>query len=218
MGWRSGSQWHIAHGVRHGSGATGSAEDCGFHTLWRWTMAQRQISPGRQVVFYFGVGLSVLGFVVFISVFFSAAGGMGEMRGVESGMSSMMMRAIAGMVMMMVGGVMTGIGRMGLAGAGVVLDPELARRDVEPWARMAGGVVKDAMDEAGVRLGGGEKGAAAAEGGAADRAAGMERVEGVDASALPIDERLRRLEKLRAEGLVSAEEYSAARKRILESV
>ena len=181
-------------------------------------MAQRQISPGRKVVFYFGVGLSVLGFVVFISVFFSAAGGMGEMRGVEGGMSSMMMRAIVGMVMMMVGGVMTGIGRMGLAGAGVVLDPELARRDVEPWARMAGGVVKDAMDEAGVRLGGGEKGAAATEGGAADRAAGMERVEGVDASTLPIEERLRRLEKLRAEGLVSAEEYSAARKRILESV
>lgn len=184
-------------------------------------MAQRQISPGRQVVFYFGVGLSVLGFVVFISVFFSAAGGMGEMRGVEGGMSSMMMRAIVGMVMMIVGGFLTRVGRMGLSGSGVVLDPEGARRDVEPWARMAGGVVKDAMDEAGVRLGGNGGGERAGEAGGAEgrAAAGRTGAAGADdASSLPIEERLRRLEKLRAEGLVSAEEYSAARKRILESV
>jgi hypothetical protein len=35
------------------------------------------------------------------------------------------------------------------------LDPEQARKDVEPVARMAGGVVGDALEEAGVKLGGG---------------------------------------------------------------
>ena len=41
----------------------------------------------------------------------------------------------------------------GLAGSGVVLDPEKAREDVEPWSRMAGGVVKDALDESGIQVG-----------------------------------------------------------------
>ena len=33
------------------------------------------------------------------------------------------------------------------AGSGVVLDPEKARKDVEPWSRMGGGVVQDALSE-----------------------------------------------------------------------
>lgn len=95
------------------------------------------------------------------------------------------------------------LGRMGLAGSGMVLDPEGARRDVEPWARMAGGVVKDAIDEAGVRI---------------DGTRGAGEGDEASSSSMPFDERLRRLEKLRAEGLVSESEYAAARKRILESV
>jgi hypothetical protein len=83
---------------------------------------------------------------------------------------------------------------MGLAGSGVKLDPEEARRDVEPWSRMTGGVLKDAMDEAGIKLGG--------------QASGDE---------LPFDERLRRLQKLRDDGLVSEQEYESTKKKILES-
>jgi hypothetical protein len=84
---------------------------------------------------------------------------------------------------------------MGLAGSGLKLDPQGARRDVEPWARMTGGVVKDAMDEAGIKLGG--------------QPAGGE---------LPFDERLRRLQKLQQDGLISEQEYASTRKKILESV
>ena len=89
---------------------------------------------------------------------------------------------------------MTSIGRMGLAGSGIKLDPEEARRDVEPWARMSGGVVKDAMDEAGITLGGQPSG-----------------------EKLPFDERLRRLQKLRDDKLISEQEYESTRKKILES-
>lgn len=174
-------------------------------------MAQRQVSPGRKVVFYFGVGVTVVGFLVFLSAFFSMASGFGNSSTMLNpgggGMgSTTMMSAFVGMVMMIVGGIFTRLGRMGLAGSGVVLDPEGARRDVEPWARMAGGVVKDAMDEAEVRIGGQKDGAGGA--GEAD----------AESASMPFDERLRRLEKLRAEGLVNEAEYAAARKRILEGV
>ena len=104
-------------------------------------------------------------------------------------------RAVVGMVMMIAGGILVGIGRMGLAGSGVKLDPEEARRDVEPWARMTGGVVKDAMDEAGIKLGGQPPN-----------------------EELPFDERLRRLQKLRDDGLVSEQEFESTKKKILESV
>jgi hypothetical protein len=42
------------------------------------------------------------------------------------------------------------IGARGLAGSGVVLDPEKARGDLEPYTRMAGGMLKDALDETGL--------------------------------------------------------------------
>ena len=42
---------------------------------------------------------------------------------------------------------MRNIGAKGLAGSGVILDPEQAREDVEPWSRMGGGVLQDALSE-----------------------------------------------------------------------
>jgi RNA polymerase subunit RPABC4/transcription elongation factor Spt4 len=39
------------------------------------------------------------------------------------------------------------VGAKGWAGSGVVLDPETARKDVEPWSRMGGGVLQDALSE-----------------------------------------------------------------------
>lgn len=32
------------------------------------------------------------------------------------------------------------------AGSGVILDPEKAKEELEPFSRMAGGMVKDALD------------------------------------------------------------------------
>jgi hypothetical protein len=58
------------------------------------------------------------------------------------------------MALLLVGGILRGIGARGLAGSGVVLDPHKAREELEPYSRMTGGMVKDALDEAGVDLGG----------------------------------------------------------------
>jgi hypothetical protein len=43
----------------------------------------------------------------------------------------------------------------GLARSGAMLDPEQAREDLEPYTRMVGGMVKDALEE--VKPGAGEK-------------------------------------------------------------
>jgi hypothetical protein len=136
--------------------------------------------------------LVVVGFLTFGSVLVSGAMRFGDFRDFEKRSRSEMTRAIVGMGLVLVGGILVSIGRAGLAGAGIVIDPERARRDVEPWSRMTGGVVKDALDEAGIDFG-------AARG----------------ADDLPFDEQLRRLHKLREDGIVSEQEYQAKKKEIL---
>ncbi|MFO1475080.1 MAG: SHOCT domain-containing protein [Verrucomicrobiota bacterium] len=155
---------------------------------------QRQVSPERKKLYYIGMAVTVIGVLCFISVFISGALHFGDFSNFEQRGRSEATRAVLGMVMMIAGGFLTHIGRMGIAGSGIKLDPEEARRDVEPWARMTGGVVKDAMDEAGVKLG-----------------------SQSSAEELPFDERLRRLQKLRQDGLVSEQEYETTKKKILES-
>jgi len=157
-------------------------------------MAQRQISPERKGIYYIGMALTVVGFLCFGSVFVSGLAHFGDFSNFNERTRSNGFRALAGMGMMIAGSILMGIGRMGAAGSGLKLDPEEARKDVEPWARMTGGVVKDALDEAGIQLGG-----------------------KAPADQLPFDERLRRLQKLRDDGLVSEAEYEETKKRILDN-
>lgn len=112
-------------------------------------MARRQVSEGRKALHYAGVGLTVLGMLLFLSTFVTAALNFGDFTDFEDRTRSSMLRAITGMAMMMVGGVLMGLGKGGAAGSGLVLDPERARRDLEPFSRQAGGMIKDAIDEAG---------------------------------------------------------------------
>jgi hypothetical protein len=154
---------------------------------------QRQVPPERKKIYYIGMAVGVIGFLCFISVFISGALHFGDFSNFEQRGRSEATRGVLGMVMMIAGGYLTRIGRMGMAGSGIKLDPEEARRDVEPWSRMTGGVVKDVMDEAGIKLGGSSS-----------------------ADELPFDERLRRLQKLRQDGLVSEQEYETTKKRILD--
>ncbi len=56
--------------------------------------------------------------------------------------------AFIGGLLIIIGGVTMKIAARGLAGTGIILDPERAREELEPYSRMAGGMVKDALDEA----------------------------------------------------------------------
>ena len=114
----------------------------------------KKISEDRKAVYYVGLGLVILGVLLFASVFFSAATHFGDFSDSVARGRSMATRAFGGMALMIVGGILTAVGARGLAGSGVVLDPEKAREDLEPYSRMAGGMAKDALDEAGIAIGG----------------------------------------------------------------
>jgi hypothetical protein len=45
--------------------------------------------------------------------------------------------------MIVIGAVISNIGARGAAGSGILLDPEQARDDLEPFSRMHGGMLKD---------------------------------------------------------------------------
>jgi hypothetical protein len=77
----------------------------------------------------------------------------GDFQNFDTQAKSFGIRAFGGMALLIVGRIVQGIGARGFAGSGILLDPEKARGDLEPYSRMAGGMVKDALDEADVNLG-----------------------------------------------------------------
>jgi hypothetical protein len=161
---------------------------------------QRQISQQRKALYYVGNGVAIFGLLLFLSTFLSAALSFGDrpnFREFRAQGQSMALRAFGGMILMIAGGSVARIGKAGAAGSGLKLDPEQARRDVEPWSRMTGGVVGDVLDEAGIKLGAG---------------AGKP----VD-SELPFDEKLRRLHKLHEDGILTDEEYRREKQELLDS-
>lgn len=114
----------------------------------------KEISDERKAAFYIGTGLIILGGISFASTFLTFALHFGDFSNFESNAKSDIFRAVGGMALLIVGGIVRGLGARGLAGSGVVLDPEKAREELAPYARMAGGMAKDALDEAGIILGG----------------------------------------------------------------
>jgi hypothetical protein len=163
-------------------------------------MPIRQITPERKTLYRAGQIIGVLGLLSFLSTFVSAALNFGDFTNFESDVRSMMLRAVGGMIMMILGGVLTTIGAAGPAGSGLNLDPEKARQDLEPWARMQGGLAKDTLDEMGVDL---PKIAA--------RLAGGNRAE-----AETLESRLRGLHALYKDGILSEQEYQREKQELLD--
>lgn len=157
-------------------------------------MKRKKISPERKATYYAGMTLLLVGGLLFLSVFVTAALNTGNFGNFEGRMRSSALRAVGGMVLILAGILMRTLGVRGLAGSGAILDPEKARKDVEPWARMAGGVIRDAVEETGLEIG---------------KSSGGED--------LPFDEKLRRLHKLHEEGLITEEEYRRERQEVLDS-
>jgi hypothetical protein len=108
---------------------------------------QRQIPPERKAVYYVGMVMMGVGFLLFLSTFFSGIANFGNFDNFEERVRGEMFRALLGMVLLIVGGIVMKVGAVGLAGSGLKLDPEQARRDIEPWARMGGGMAQDALAE-----------------------------------------------------------------------
>ncbi len=114
----------------------------------------KQISNGRKTAYYVGIGLMILGGLLFASTFVTIILNFGSFDNFEARAISGMLRAFGGMVLLVIGGILRGIGALGVAGSGVKLDPEQAKEELEPYARMAGGMIKDALDESEIKPGG----------------------------------------------------------------
>jgi hypothetical protein len=108
---------------------------------------RRQIPPERKTLYYIGQVICIFGLLSFLSVFVTGCINFGNFDNFQAQAQSSMFRGFGGMFLMIIGGAMVSIATKGLAGSGVILDPEKAREDVEPWSRMAGGVVQDALSE-----------------------------------------------------------------------
>lgn len=119
----------------------------------------KQISPERKGLYSFGLVLQIIGgclfaipFIAVITTMISAAGG---------GPDNIQAVPIAfgvgfiGFAFIGVGGGIRKVAARGVAGSGLVLDPEKAREDLKPWTGMAGGMVKDVLDEADIKVGSG---------------------------------------------------------------
>lgn len=124
-----------------------------------------KISNERKVTYYIGIGMMVLGFILFVSVFFSAAslmndpfgstsdGLMGSMFGGGDSIMGIPFRrrgpsftnSIVGLVLMIAGGFVMNIGARGAAGSGLLLDPEKAREDLKPFNDAKGGMINDVI-------------------------------------------------------------------------
>ncbi len=157
--------------------------------------SNRNVSGERKALYYVGMGITIAGFLLFISVFFTVAFSFAQPAGPMPNLfASFALRSILGVLMIGAGQFLMRVGARGAAGSGLVLDPQRSRQDLEPWSRAAGGMVHDALDEA--------------------RLDAHQEQEGND---LPFDEKLRRLEALRKEGLITEAEYQAKRRDILVS-
>ena len=118
------------------------------------TTRTKSISSERKAAFYLGGTILVVGLLIFASSFyviFSAMGGGFDEQSTAG--KSFAARAFGGFALIVVGGFIRMLGSRGLAGSGVVLNPDKAREDLSPYSRMAGGMAKDALDEADINLG-----------------------------------------------------------------
>lgn len=112
----------------------------------------KQISSERKVAYYIGMGLMILGGILFASTFVTFIMNFGNFNNFESNAKSGMLRAFGGMALLIVGGIVRGIGALGVAGSGVKLNPQQAKEELEPYSRMAGGMIKDVLDESGINI------------------------------------------------------------------
>ncbi len=132
-----------------------------------------QVSLGRKVTFYAGLICIAVGFILFLSVFFSTISNFGGSstdfgncvtngngstsdpfknvsecsNNVMQNFASPFIRAPIAIGLMILGMILIAIGRAGLAGSGFMLNPKQARTDLEPFNRSTGGMIQDALEE-----------------------------------------------------------------------
>lgn len=115
----------------------------------------KDIAPWRKGLYYAGLALMVIGLVAFLSVFVNGFISFSRPFGAFDEGLGFMVWGMVGFILMLIGSVMRGIGARGLAGSGLVLDPQQAREDLHPYTDALGGMARDAVE--GFRASGNEE-------------------------------------------------------------
>jgi len=100
-----------------------------------------KISNQRKATYYIGICIVVIGFILFMSSFF-----VNMDTDFSMGTPSFFKRAVIGMICMIAGSVLSGIGRLGAAGSGILLDPEKTREDLKPFNKSEGKMINDVIE------------------------------------------------------------------------
>lgn len=102
----------------------------------------KKLSSERKGLYYLGMGLMIVGVILFMSSFF-----MGFSDDPFANPADSIGNSVIGFIMIGVGGFVMNIGARGAAGSGLILDPDKAREDLRPYTSAAGGMLNDALEE-----------------------------------------------------------------------
>jgi hypothetical protein len=161
----------------------------------------REISPERKSLYHLGLVVTILGGLLFASTFVTFLWHFGDFTDFTGRARSMGFRAFGGMALLIVGTMIRNLAARGAAGSGLTLDPSQARRDMEPWSRMSGGMTKDALDEMGVNV---------------PKIVDSLTGRGATSTGETMEQRLRSLHALHKDGLLTDEEYAREKQELLD--
>lgn len=103
----------------------------------------KEISKNRKTLYYVGNGITLIGIILFLSVFFTAfLNPFGMMSS-----SNPMANGFIGFILIIIGQFISVLGARGAAGSGLILDPKQAREDLKPYSSQVGGMINDALEE-----------------------------------------------------------------------
>ena len=107
----------------------------------------RNITQKQKTGYYLGMILTGIGIIMFTAPFIDVL--LNGLEPNERGLPESFKVALVGFVLLAIGNILRSISARGLAGSGLLLAPKQARKDLEPYSRMAGGMIQDALEETG---------------------------------------------------------------------
>lgn len=120
-----------------------------------------EINKPRKILYYVGLCLIIIGIITFLSTFLSFfnlsrtinlpnvnfATPYNPLVSRSFSATNSFLPAFIGIILTWIGSAVMNVGKKGLAGSGVILDPKKAREDLKPYSRQIGGMVQDAFEE-----------------------------------------------------------------------
>lgn len=103
-----------------------------------------KLKSSRKVTYYIGLGIMILGIILFLSTFLIITFGMMGNSFIMEGIPPFA-NGIIGFILTAVGKLIMEIGAKGAAGSGLLLDPDKAREDLQPFNEAKGGMINDVI-------------------------------------------------------------------------